>query len=395
MTARPIRVLQVIDSLGMGGAETWLIELLRFWSRNKTMQMDFLATGNKPGIFDDEARQLGARIEYLRYSRSHLPHFTAQFRSFLRTQQYDAIHDHQDYVSGWHFLMGTGQLPPVRITHVHNPSYQISTNYGATVSRRMTARVGKSLVGHYSTHITATSRQVITEYGFDKPSFAHIPRQAVYCGFRTERFIGERSAIKSSLCAEFNWPANAIVILFVGRTDLAAELGHPQNHKNSGFAVSVGIEASKLDARVRVLLVGASSPVTPVLKKRVSEAGMASRILFPGILLDVERLMLGSDVLLFPSRGEGLGMVAVEAQAAGLPVLASDVVPRECVVIPELVRFQRLQAGEAGWALDLLELAKQPHDNVESNRRVKASAFSIEASASTLFRLYTEGKLPC
>jgi glycosyltransferase involved in cell wall biosynthesis len=144
-----------------------------------------------------------------------------------------------------------------------------------------------------------------------------------------------------------------------------------------------------------VLLVGASSPVTPVLKKRVSEAGMASRILFPGIRLDVERLMLGSDVLLFPSRGEGLGMVAVEAQAAGLPVLASDVVPRECVVIPELVRFQRLQAGEAGWALDLLELAKQPHDNVESNRRVKASAFSIEASASTLFRLYTEGKLPC
>jgi len=257
----------------------------------------------------------------------------------------------------------------------------------------MTAKVGKSLIGHYSTHITATSRQVIAEYGFDKPSFASIPKQAVYCGIRTERFIGERSAIKSSLCAEFNWPASAIVILFVGRTDWAVELGHPQNHKNSGFAVSVGIEASKLDAGVQMLLVGAPSPVTPVLKKRVSEAGMAGRILFPGIRMDVERLMLGSDVLLFPSRGEGLGMAAVEAQAAGLPVLASDTVPQECVVIPELVRFQDLRAGETAWALNLLDLAKQPRNSVESNRRVAASAFSIEASASTLFRLYSEGKL--
>jgi glycosyltransferase involved in cell wall biosynthesis len=259
----------------------------------------------------------------------------------------------------------------------------------------MTAKVGKSLVGHYSTHITATSRQVIAEYGFNEPSFARIPKQAVYCGFRTERFIGERSVTKSSLCDEFGWPANAIVIIFVGRTDWAVELGHPQNHKNSGFAVSVGIEAAKLDARVRMLMDGQPKPETPKIKQRVSEAGMATRIVFPGIRLDVERLMLGSDVLLFPSRGEGLGMAAVEAQAAGLPVLASDAVPRECVVIPELVRFQSLHIGETAWALNLLDLAKHPQNNVASNRRVAASVFSIEASANTLFRLYTEGKLPC
>ena len=36
--------------------------------------------------------------------------------------------------------------------------------------------------------------------------------------------------------------------------------------------------------------------------------------------------------LLFSFIGEGLGMVAVEAQAAGLPVLASDTVPEEAIV---------------------------------------------------------------
>ena len=390
--SRP-RVLHIIDSLGMGGAETWLIELLRFWSKDEAVQMDFLATGGKVGVFDQEARQLGSRIEYLRYSRSHLLDFARQFRRVLRAGHYDAIHDHQDYVSGWHFLIGAGELPPVRVTHVHNPSYQILNNYGVTLGRRMTARIGKVLVARYSTHITGTSRQAITEYGFDEPGFSRIPKRAVYCGFNPAKFRGERSSAKASVSAEFDWPEDSPVIIFVGRTDWSVELGHPQNHKNSGFAVSVGIEAAQRDPRVRMLLIGAPSPVTPLLKQRVSAAGLSDRIRFVGIRTDVERFMLGGDVLLFPSRGEGLGMAAVEAQAAGLPVLASDAVPRECVVVPELVHFEKVQAGEAIWARELLQLARQRHDNLDANQRVAASAFSIQSSALALMQLYTSGLL--
>src|ERR1019366_7597936 len=100
---------------------------------------------------------------------------------------------------------------------------------------------------------------------------------------------------------------------------------------------------------------GAPSPAVPILEGHIAIAGAEGRIRFAGIRKDIERLMLASDVLLFPSRGEGLGIVAVEAQAAGLPILLSDTVPRECVVVPELVRFQKVEAGEAVWADDLLQ----------------------------------------
>jgi hypothetical protein len=81
----------------------------------------------------------------------------------------------------------------------------------------------------------------------------------------------------------------------------------------------------------------------------------------------------------------------VEAQAAGLPVLASSAVPRECVVIPKLVRFMSLDQGPAEWARVLLTHASQPRDVAAANRFVARSPFAIANSARSLLKIYTEG----
>ena len=385
----PIKVLQVVDSLGMGGAETWLIELLRLWSKCGRVQVDVLATSGKRGLFDDEAERLGARIYYLRYGRRDLVGFAKGFRAILRNRHYEAIHDHQDYSSGWHFLLGRGGLPAIRVTHVHNPAYQILNNYGVSPMRRITAHIGYRLVAKYATHITGTSRQSITDYGFDAPGFDRIPKASLHCGFDPVRFLGNPASAKLSVAREFGWSADATLILFAGRMDQSPDIGDPQNHKNSGFAVAVGVECARRDPRVRLLFVGASSPAGPILEKRIAAAGFAERFRFTGIRRDIERLMLASDVLLFPSRAEGLGMVAVEAQAAGLPVLASSAVPRECAVVPDLVHFKEVTEGEAAWAAELLRLAGQPRAVSEANKKVAASPFAIRNSADALLTLYT------
>lgn len=387
------RVLQVIGTLGMGGAETWLMEVLRLWAATGAARMDFLATSGQPGLFDDEARALGATIHYLRYGRRDLPRFVGGFRQILRRGRYEAIHDHQDYASGWHFLCGAGVLPPVRVTHVHNPAYQIRNNYGVTVTRRLTARAGRALVARFATHVTGTSRQLIGEYGLDAPAFAHIPKAALYCGFEPTRFAGDRQAARAALLGEFCWPDDALVILYVGRIDQSPDPAHPRTHKNAGFAVDVAIAAGRREARVRMLLAGRPSPAVPLLQHRIAEAGLGGRILFAGVRRDIERLMTAADALLFPSRGEGLGMVAVEAQSAGLPVLASSAVPREAAVVPGLMRFLELEEGAERWAEVLLPALVQPRDVVQSNRRVAASRFAIAQSAGSLLRLYGSGEL--
>jgi glycosyltransferase involved in cell wall biosynthesis len=181
-------------------------------------------------------------------------------------------------------------------------------------------------------------------------------------------------------------------VLFAGRFDVSPDLGHPRNHKNSGFAVQVAIDAARHDKRIGFVFAGPFSEATPLLRARVVEAGLGERIVFAGVRRDIGRLMAGADALFFPSRAEGLGMVAVEAQAAGVPVLASTGVPRECVVVPELVRFLDLDAGPAAWRDELLELVRAPRsDPLEANRRVAASAFAITHSARRLAELYRSG----
>lgn len=384
-----MKVLQIVDCLGMGGAETWLMEVLRLWKKSGCAQMDFLLTSGNKGIFDDEAKALGATLHYVRYGKKTLPAFRRQLRQILLNGGYSAIHDHQDYASGWHFLLGAGALPPVRVTHVHNPSYQIHNNYGVSATRRLTARLGKFFVSRFATHIAGTSRQMISEYGLDAAAFKHIPSAALHCGFDPARFAGDQPSADASVHSEFGWSPEAKVILFAGRIDQSADPNHPQNHKNSAFAVDVGIESARLDSTVCMLLAGQPNGATIILEDRIQSAGLTNRIRFIGIRHDIDRLMLGCDALLFPSRGEGLGMVAVEAQAAGLPVLASEAVPKECVVSSDLVTFLPLNGDAKAWSTELIRLLKQPRDAGGGNEAVTNSPFALNHSAEAMFKLYS------
>ena len=109
-----------------------------------------------------------------------------------------------------------------------------------------------------------------------------------------------------------------------------------------------------------------------------------------GARSDIAQLMSDSDLFLFPSVAEGLGMVAVEAQAAGLRVLASDAVPRECEVIPGMVVFKPLNAGTAAWGEEVLKLMEFPSPDVAvCNNAVRNSPFAIENSTAALLKIYS------
>jgi glycosyltransferase involved in cell wall biosynthesis len=98
------------------------------------------------------------------------------------------------------------------------------------------------------------------------------------------------------------------------------------------------------------------------------------------------------DCFVFPSRYEGLGLVAVEAQAAGLPCLISDRVPSEAIVDTFLVHILTLERSATEWAqetLRLRNLQRESHDSA-ALARVEESRFNLDHCVSALQARYLE-----
>ena len=397
---RELRVLQVFSVLSMGGAETWLMSLLKYFKEHQeqlpvSVTFDILLTGGTKAIFDDEASDLGAKLFYVPFTRRNMVGFVREFRGILAEGNYDAIHDHQDYIAGLHFFMGAGHLPPIRVAHVHNSLYN-RIKYASDLGRRAANSVGKRLLARFATHIMGTSRQIVTQYGLDGFHSRGVSLGAANCGFDVAEYQGNYDATHAELCREFGWGDSAKIVLFVGRLEAEeiSHLGQPMAPKNPAFALDVVRQCMAKDERVRLVMVGEGETKRSEFEAQVREWGLARKVVLTGVRRDVQRIMSGSDLLLFPSMAEGLGMVVVEAQAAGLRVLASDTIPLEAVVNPELVAFAPLSAGAEEWADTVLRCIDLPRlEAQECNELVRHSPFSIENSAGRLLTIYTGSQL--
>jgi glycosyltransferase EpsF len=372
----------------MGGAETWLVEMVKYAREHETglPGFDFLAAGGERAIFDQVVNDAGCTIHYIALRKGNVFNFIRGLRKILKENNYIAIHDHQGYLSGWHFLFGIGFLPPVRVVHFHVPIHHLQY-YGVTTGRRLKLKVGRSLLKIFATDIFGTSNKVLGGYLITPAAFPVQNIGPLYCSFQIDRFSGPHSLNKEQLLSFLGWSSETKLVLFAGRFDQSIEIGNPNNSKNSAFALEV-IEACK-DRDIKMIMVGANDFVKEKFCKLIESKNLQDRVRLLGIRNDMAHIMLASDVLLFPSRAEGMGMVAVEAQAAGLPVLASDTVPDEIMVLDEMVKFQSLNDSFDNWAVNLREMMNRrlPGDTV-MDKRWKRSGFNMEVCCRQLASIY-------
>ena len=101
------------------------------------------------------------------------------------------------------------------------------------------------------------------------------------------------------------------------------------------------MEIVKIEPKAEFILVGRGG-LEDKIKRKVQDMKLVDKVHFLGVREDIPELMIMMDGFVFPSIHEGLGIVAVEAQAAGLPCLISEGVPDEAIVT-RCVKRSRLQ----------------------------------------------------
>ncbi|MEO0688626.1 MAG: glycosyltransferase family 1 protein, partial [Cyanobacteria bacterium J06649_11] len=327
--------------------------------------MDFLVHTTEKCAYDPEIRALGSKvIPCLNSSQPWL--YARNFQTILSDNEpYDIIHSHVHHFSGFVLLLAKRAGIPVRIAHSHLDSSVVESKSG--LYRRLYLGLTKALIARNATVGLAASNQARQDL-FYQTKTSKQRWQLLPCGVNLEKFTDEINP--QQLRVDNGIPSDAFVIGHVGRF-------HPQ--KNHQFIIDIAAEVAKKEPKMRLLLVG-EGDLAPDIKKKVMLMGLNDKVIFAGSRSDVPELMMGAmDAFLFPSLYEGLGLVLIEAQAAGLQCILSDTIPEEADVVKPLMQRMSLSQPAYSWAEAILATRKT--ENVTKQEAIncmKQSSFNIQ-----------------
>lgn len=375
MDDRPIRILHVVGSLNRGGIETWLLHVLRFIDRDR-FRFDFVVHTMPPGALLDDVLALGANV-YPCLEPSHPFGYERQLRCILRDHgPYDVVHSHVHHYSGNVVRIAQRAGVPVRIVHSHSDTSRVQR--AANRPRRVYHRVMKTWIHRHAT-IGLSGGELSGQALFGSRWGVDARYCNLYYGIDLAPFRSpvDREAVRH----ELGIPEDAFVVGHVG------SFRTPKNHS---FLVDVAAELVRLDPRLCLLLIG-DGPLRPAIEAQVATAGLGQSVRFLGVRPDVPRLLRGAlDAFVLPSLYEGLPMVGLEAQAAGLPCVIADVITREVDVAPESIHRLSLDQSARVWAETLVgcretDIAAQSRATVA---KIAGGPFDICRGVRTLEQIY-------
>ena len=119
--------------------------------------------------------------------------------------------------------------------------------------------------------------------------------------------------------------------------------------KNHDFIVDVFNEYQKIDNSARLVMIGQGED-EKVIKRKIIDLGLEDKVCMPGLQSNISDWLSAFDLFFFPSRFEGLSIAALEAQANGVPVLASADVMSDEVKVNDNFVFFPLSQGIEKWS---------------------------------------------
>lgn len=370
---QPIRILQVVGGMNPGGIETWLMHILRNIDRQQ-FQIDFLVHTTETCAYDEEILALGSRIITCTSPSLKWWIYNANFSQILKQNgDYDIVHSHVHHFSGYILRLAKLAGVPVRIAHSHNDTSSAEARAGWKRKAYVTSM--KKLIDRYATLGLAASQDAAVDLFGDRWK-SDSRRQLLYCGLDLKPFQAQIDA--RNIRSKLGIPADAFVIGHVGRFE---------TQKNHQFLLEVAAEVAHREPKVHILLIG-DGPLHPAMKAKVAQLNLSDRVTFAGLRSDVPQLMMGAmDIFIFPSLYEGLGLVLIEAQAAGLPCILSDVIPSEADVVKPLMKRLSLTQPASYWAKELLsQRTKEIIPGALTS--VMNSKFNLDISLRQLTQMY-------
>lgn len=358
------RVLHVLGHLRRGGAEIFLLNMVREAEKSGIV-FDVMTRGeNLPEVVEEIKKHGGKVIETPGVPKHVWKNYRYLKRFFKEHgNEYRAIHVHANsllYLLPLKLAKKHGI--PIRMIHSHNTQ-------PAKSIYKVLHYLNRVRLGKYVTKRVACSAAAGT-WMFGRKPYEQIRNAIDVSKFSYNEQIRERFRERYQ----------------VSKVPVIGTVGRLERQKNHFFLLDVFCEVRKRMNAV-LFIIGEGS-LEEKLKLYAREKGVEEFVVFLKGIANVNDYLQMMDVFVLPSLYEGLGISVIEAQTAGLQVVISDKIPNEAVLVPENVR--RIKNGTAQeWA----EVITEPGTYSQNTRKswdetVAKCGYDIVSEAKRLVKLY-------
>jgi glycosyltransferase involved in cell wall biosynthesis len=333
-----MKVLHILDELKPSGAETMLETAAPYW-KEEGLDLDILATGKRIGDYKSELETVGYTIHHIPFAQNL--RFAIQVFQLLWNHEYDVVHIHPQRANFVYCLVAAlARVPRIVRTVHHIFPYDGLLGKRVKLERQIATRI---LGIEFISNSHSGKKNELKRYGIDN--------DIVYNWYDDELFKPPTSEQRKEARRTFDFSDEELVLV---------SLGGFWEYKNYDYVVSAIAELPET-AKVLYVHIGKKGEE---LQQEAEEHGLADKVRPMGFVDDVLPILHASDVYVMPSSIEGFGIAAVEAMAAGLPVILSEV--------PALQDFRRF-TDSIYWVdpcvSDLVEAIRHFHSLSETERQ--------------------------
>ena len=354
--------MQVLGIMNQGGAENMVMNIYRTIDR-KEIQFDFIVHTNDKGFFDDEIDELGGRIfRCPKYSIANHLAYKKWWNDFFANSNYKIIHSHIRSTASI-FLSIAKKYGLTTIIHSH------STSNGSGFKALIKNFLQKRIIADYYFACSRKAgewlfgRKIVNNQRF------HIIKNAI----DVDKF--KYDSIKREKMRR---------LLSIEDKQVYIHIGRFHKSKNHTFLLHLFSLISKRKPNSVLLLIG-DGELKNNIEKYAHKLNIFDKVLFVGETNKVCDYLQASDCFLFPSKWEGLGIVAVEAQASGIKSICSDSIPKEAQVT-DLCKFLPLDECDM-WLNEALNL---DYKRTNTSMLIKRAGYDISATSSSIQSFYLE-----
>ena len=362
----PIRVAQIIGKWLGGGVESVVMNYYRNIDRNK-VQFDFICDEDSKYIPKEEIEKLGGKIILIPpYQKPFKYH--KELKRVLKEGKYKIVHSHISTMSFFSLWAAKSAKAPIRIAHAH------STTNKQEKKKNLMKQVLRPFSKVFANRYFCCS-ELAGSWLFGNKTYNQGKVYLLNNAIDVDKFKYDEK-IRKSKRKELKIKDKDLVIGHIGRF---------VQQKNHSFLIDIFNEVHKQNKNTILLLAG-EGPLKEEIENKVKELGLEKNVMFLGQRNDANELYQAMDIFLLPSLYEGLPVVGVEAQAAGLPCFFSTDMTKETKVL-QTTKFIPLTHTSQYWGKEIL---KQLNSSTrgDTEKEITKNDFNIKVEATKLEQQY-------